>query len=361
MRDARNRGTYNAYNTYNIELSYRKVFLNPFLFFLQSLLYSLLFFVSIRITNGGIKIANGSIRFYAQRGVEFMDVKKWRVMLAVDDHGSFTRAGEELGYTQSGVTQMMKALEKEVGFSLFIKDSHGMSLTADAKALIPAVRSLLNADEVIRQEIASLKGAQIGTIKIGTYLSCSIHWIPKIIREFKETHPDIHFKIVEGVEGELADWIEERRVDIGFISYQRGQNYQFLPVMNDELFAVLPKDHPFTAYNEIPLEMFQGTPFVITEYTPGSDVHRILKQYNIHPDIRYITVNEFSSVSMVEQELGLAILPGLLLRGHSGNFETRPLVPKAYRQLGLAFSSHEELSPASREFLKYAKNFLLDD
>ena len=97
-----------------------------------------------------------------------MDIKRWRVMLAVDDYGSFTRAGEILGYTQSGITQMMKSLEKEVGFSLFIKDKHGMRLTAEAKSLVPAVRRLLNADEVVRQEIASLKGAQVGVIKIGT-------------------------------------------------------------------------------------------------------------------------------------------------------------------------------------------------
>ena len=45
----------------------------------------------------------------------FMNIKRWKVMLAVDDYGSFTRAGEVLGYTQSGITQMMKALEKEVG------------------------------------------------------------------------------------------------------------------------------------------------------------------------------------------------------------------------------------------------------
>ena len=64
----------------------------------------------------------------------------------------------------------------------------------------------------------------------------------------KEKHPDIHFKIVEGEEGELTDWIQERRVDIGFISYQKGHNYQFLPVMDDELFAVLPTDHPLTAF-----------------------------------------------------------------------------------------------------------------
>ncbi len=290
-----------------------------------------------------------------------MDIKRWRVMLAVDDYGSFTRAGEELGYTQSGITQMMKALEKDVGFSLFIKDNHGMSLTEDAKTLIPAIRSLLNANEVIRQEIASLKGAQVGTIKIGTYLSCSIHWIPKIIQEFKEKYPDIHFKIIEGVEGELADWIQERRVDIGFISYQKGHHYQFLPVMDDELFAVLPTDHPLADYEEIPIEEFEGLPFIITEFTPGSDVHRALKQHKVKPDIRYITVNEFSSLSMVEHKLGLTILPGLLLRGQVGNYAIRPLKPRTFRNLGLAYSSYEELSPASKIFLEYAKDFLLDD
>ncbi|MGN0351241.1 MAG: LysR family transcriptional regulator substrate-binding protein, partial [Roseburia sp.] len=151
------------------------------------------------------------------------------------------------------------------------------------------------------------------------------------------------------------------RVDIGFISYQKGQHYQFLPVMDDELYAVMPKSHPFTEFDEIPMEWFQNTPFIITEFSPGNDVHRILNHYNIKPDIRYITISEFSSLSMVEHELGLTILPGLLLRGQCGNFETRPLAPRAYRQLGLAFSSPEELSPASKIFLKYAKDFLLDD
>lgn len=256
-----------------------------------------------------------------------MDIKKWKVMLAVDHHGSFTRAGLELGYTQSGITQMMKTLEKDVGFSLFKKVGHGTFLTDEAKALLPAIRSLLHAEEVIRQEIASLKGAQTGTIIIGTYLSCSIHWIPKIIQEFQQKHPDIHFKIIQGSEGELAEWIQERKVDIGFLSYQSEQRYQFLPVMNDELFAVLPKGHPLAAQDAIPIEDFNDQPFIITEYTPGSDIHRILKEHQVTPDIRYVTVNEFSSLSMVEHNLGLAILPGLLLRGQIGNYTTLPPPP----------------------------------
>ena len=89
-----------------------------------------------------------------------MDIKSWKIMLAVDDYGSFTRVGAELGYTQSGITQMMKNLEKKVGFPLYIKDHHGIRLTNEAKSLIPAIRTLLNADEVIHQEIAALNGAQ---------------------------------------------------------------------------------------------------------------------------------------------------------------------------------------------------------
>lgn len=109
------------------------------------------------------------------------------------------------------------------------------------------------------------------------------------------------------------------------------------------------------------MEAFEGVPFIITEYSPGSDVHRALKQYKINPDIRYVTVNEFSSLSMVEHKLGTTILPGLLLRGQVGDFVVRPLKPRAYRNLGLAYSSKDELSPASKIFLEYAKDFLLDD
>ena len=63
-----------------------------------------------------------------------MDLRKWSVLLAVVDYGSFTKAGEELNYTQSGITHMMKSLEQEVGFPLFNKDHHGVSITKEGKA-----------------------------------------------------------------------------------------------------------------------------------------------------------------------------------------------------------------------------------
>ena len=95
-----------------------------------------------------------------------MDLHKLEVFLTVADYLNFTRAGEDLGYTQSGITHMMKSLEKEIGFPLFIKNHHGVTLTQEAENLLPSIRSLLAANESLNQEISFLKGAKKGTIKI---------------------------------------------------------------------------------------------------------------------------------------------------------------------------------------------------
>ena len=289
-----------------------------------------------------------------------MDLKKLDVFLTVSDLGNFTKAGEKLGYTQSGITQMMKSLEQEIGVPLFVKRHRGVTLTQEGASLLPAIRSLVSANENLNQEISFLKGAKKGTIKIGAYTSCTIHWLPEIIDKFQREYPGIVFEIIEGNESELAEWVSDHKVDIGFTSYHEHQSYQFIPVYDDPMLAVFPKDHPWAQYDEIPLEWYEGVPFVVSEYTYINDVHQILKSHKVKPDIKYTMSNDFSILSMVEHNLGISILPRLILRGKSGNFVARPLIPRAYRRLGMAISSFEELSPAMKIFIKYARNYLLD-
>lgn len=289
-----------------------------------------------------------------------MDLKKWHVFLSVAKYGNFTKAGDELGYTQSGITQMMKNLEREVGFPLFHKTNHGIFLTSEGSALLPSIRELIAADESLKQEISFLKGATQGTLKIASYTSCAIHWIPKIIRDFQKNHPGILFEIMEGHENEIEDWVLNFQADIGFTSDNKIQTVEFIPVHKDPMFAILPKGHPYTKCDEVPIEAFENMPFIICEYTYTSDIHRILNQYNIHPDIKYTTYNDFCVLSMVEHNLGISILPELVLRGHTGNYEVRPLKPDIYRTLGMVIHPTHGRSPAMKIFIKYAKKHLLE-
>lgn len=287
-----------------------------------------------------------------------MGLRKWNVFLSVVDLGSYTKAGEALGYTQAGITQMMKSLEKEVGFPLFHKGRQGVFLTREGSALLPSIRYLLSANESLNQEISFFQGAKKGTLKIGTYASCSIHWIPGIICAFRNEYPGIHFDVMEGNEAELSRWIREYKVDIAFTSYQDSSSYHFIPVYDDPMLAVMPKGHPFAAYDEVPIELFADADFVVSDYTRLNDVHRILQSAGVTPKIRYTSHNDFSILSMVEQRLGVSILPALILHGRSGNFEARPLRPGAYRRLGMAVTSATDMSPAKRLFIEYTKSYL---
>lgn len=224
---------------------------------------------------------------------------------------------------------------------------------------MPSIRNLIASSESLKQEISFLKGAERGTLKIGTYTSCSIHWIPKIIREFQKNNAGILFDIIEGHENEIADWVLNYKVDIGFCSYQKNQTADFIPVHDDEMLAILPKGHPYTEYKQIPLELFQDAPFIICEYTYNTDIHQILKHYNIHPDIKYTMNNDFSILSMVEHNLGISILPELVIRGRAGNFEVRPIEPYVYRKLGMTVHPSHDWSPAMKIFIRYAKEYLL--
>lgn len=289
-----------------------------------------------------------------------MDIKKLLVLLAVVDCGSFTKAGEKLGYTQSGITHMMKSLEQEVGFPLFTKGHHGVALTKAGQTLLPSIRNLMAANETLYQEISFLKGAKKGILKIGSFSSCSMHWLPRIITNFQQQYPDIRFEIMEGDERELMTWISEHKTDIVFISHQENIPYRFIHVMDDPMYAVFPKGHRFSQYEEVPITEFENEPFVVAEYTYENDVHRLLKEHNVKPDIRYTLRTEFAMLSMVEHNLGVTIMPGLILRNLSGNYEIRPLSPACHRKLGMAVSPSDDLSPAAKIFIKYAQDYLLD-
>ena len=81
-----------------------------------------------------------------------MDIKKYEVLLAVVDKGSFIKAAADLGYTQSGITYMMNSLEKECGFPLLQRSNKGVMLTLEGERLIPVIRRLVNINLELEEE-----------------------------------------------------------------------------------------------------------------------------------------------------------------------------------------------------------------
>lgn len=284
-----------------------------------------------------------------------MNTKKLQVLLTVIDEGSFTKAGDVLQYTQSGITQMMKTLEQEIGFPLFIKSHHGVTPTPECERILPSIRQLLVHDEKLSQEISFIHGLQKGVLRIGSYASCASTWLPHILPEFQEKYPNIHISIVEGGEGEITQWIYDHTVDIGLLSTPARYSFDFIPLVKDPMVVVLPQDHPLCSYKKIPITALEHIPFIASDASFDQDVHSIIKKTGVKPDIRFTSKNDYTILSMVEHGLGVSILPELIVKTYTGNYEMRPLDPNCMRTLGIGLTSKAEASPASAMFIKALK------
>ena len=87
-----------------------------------------------------------------------MDIKKLEVLLKVIETKSLTAAGNQLGFTQSGVSHLIKTIEDEFGFPVLIRGKGGVRLTENGRALLPAIRGILNGNDQMGQVVGHIRG-----------------------------------------------------------------------------------------------------------------------------------------------------------------------------------------------------------
>ena len=179
-----------------------------------------------------------------------MNTQKIKILLTAIEKGSLTRAGQALGYTQSYLTQIMKAFEEEVGFPLLVKTNRGVEPTQEARMLLPAMRRLLESEELFDQEIAELQGQRRGTIRIGTFVSTSVYWVPQIIEYFQNNYPQVVFQIEELGHDEMINGLVDGSLDIALMSYPGDKvSIDFIPILEDPMLIAFPTGHELGRYD----------------------------------------------------------------------------------------------------------------
>lgn len=287
-----------------------------------------------------------------------MDINKYALFADVAETRNFTKSGERMGYTQPGVSHILKTLENELGFPLFIRTKQGVSLTPNAEQILPLVRNLLAVNENLDQTINSLNGLEKGRLKIATFASVSIHWLPTIIHKFQQDYPGIDIDLMEGGTDDIVSWAESNVVDFGFLSRRHTKSLEWISLYDDPLMAILPKDHPADPGTSYPIEAMDGASFIISAVGTDYDVHHALKKADIKPSIHFSSKDDHAIVSMVANQLGVSILPKLVIRDFENQIKALPLEPYFSRNLGIGVRSIENMTPAATRFIEYTKELI---
>ena len=283
-----------------------------------------------------------------------MESSRCKAFLAAAECGSLTRAAEKLNYTASGVSQLISAMESEFGFLLLKRTTRGVVLTAEGERMLPAVRAFLSQENRMHELAANINGLDIGLINIASYSSIATHWLPKVIADFKKKYPNININLMEGVRQEVLKWIEEGRADIGLLSGGDDIDYDWIPLADDPMIAVLPKDHPLADAKEFPLDRCEQEEFIMPAMGKDEDVMKMLNKYDIVPNIVYSTNESFSAWALIENGLGISITNELLMHGWDCDVAKIPVSPPEKITLGMILPSVKHASPAVKRFVKNA-------
>ena len=288
-----------------------------------------------------------------------MESKKLEALLMAVDLGSFTKAAEVLGYTQSGLTHMMNSLEKEVGFTLLERGRSGVRLTEEGERIAPAVREFLQANARLDSVIEQVASSRTEIIRVSAYASIAMHWLPEIIQRFRDTHPEVTVDIQMGSVEEVYRWVREDRVDMCFASRQEGVSLEWTHLRDDPLLVILPPDYDLQGREQLDIHALQGMDFLMPSLGFHLDIMRALG--SVEPKIRKTQVSDSVIISMVEHGLGVSVLSELVLKGRRDNVVAVPMDPPAARELGIAVRSKKELRPIARRFITEAKEILESD
>lgn len=284
-----------------------------------------------------------------------MDTKKLEALTMAVQMGSFTKAAEVLGYTQSGLTHMMNSLEKDIGFTLLLRGRSGVRLTAAGERVYPLICSFLEAGSELEREIGLINTHREETIRVAAYASISVHWLPEIIQRFRSRHPDVNVDIQMGNVEEIYRWVREDKVDMCFASRQEGINMEWMHLRDDPLLVILPPHFNLGGANSFPVQRFEGLDFLMPSPGFHQDITRALSAGGVSPNIRTTQVSDSVIISMVEHGLGVSILSELVLKGRKDDVLAVPLDPPAVRELGIAVRSKKELRPMAKRFMMEAR------
>ena len=278
---------------------------------------------------------------------------KYLAFVKTVDTGSFTKAAESLNYAQSSISKMVADLEKEWGISLLQRNKKGVCLTSSGKQLLPYARKILSDFEEIEQKVNAINGIQSGIVRIGTFSSVAINWLLDIFAKFQEDYPEIDYEMLLGDYDEVEKWISEGRVDCGFLRLPTRKVFDVISLKKDEYKAVLPVNHPLATKEKLDYWDLNDQPFLLLERGGKTEVSELLETNDAHPNIRFITWEDYAIMAMVERGLGIGVLPEMILKRIPYQIAIRSFRNPYFREIALAMKDRTKLTPATEKFIEY--------
>ena len=287
-----------------------------------------------------------------------MSIYSYEIFEIVSEKGSFAKAAAILRLTPSAVSHSIAKLEDDLGCQLFWRNRSGVELTEEGKRLLPYIKKIQASNDELLLEASRIRNSEVGLVKVGVFYSVAANWLPHILKKFKADCPGIEVEIFEGGYADISKWIEDRKVDIGFLSNLTAENMDYTVLKKEPLIYVTPPDFVPKNKTYVTIEEMKENELILQRECGDFDALAFLEANDIKVNSYYNMYEDQTLLSLAECGLGTAIMPGLAAKLSTSNVNRYPIKPEVTRTIVLAVPDRGSMSQAAKLFEQHVFDFM---
>lgn len=287
-----------------------------------------------------------------------VEIRQLRALLAVAEEGSFAKAAERLGFTQSAVSQQIAGLERAVGDKVFDRPGgpKRAQLTPVGSLLVEHAGAMLGRLQLVEDGLRSLRAGEVGRLVVGSFQSVSVNVLPEIIGRLRSERPGLSVRCIEddGNDDLMARLLADE-IDLSFlVSLPDHPDIEAVPVLVDPFVLVSPMCCPPPSADPGALD---GEPMIGQQ--PNScqlSIDELLRDRGIEPDYVFRSNDNGAVQAMVRAGMGSAIMPRLAVDLNDPGTRVVELdPPMPPRTITIAKRRGRTLIPAANRFCELAQ------
>ena len=227
---------------------------------------------------------------------------------------NYRKAAEELYISQPSLSRSIASLESELGILLFEKNGRGVNLTKGGKLFLEYADRIIDECEIAKNKMKEM-ASDGGKIDIGYVFPLASHYIPHNVRDFlnKKENKNVTFNFFQNHTSAIAKKVRSGELDVGFGGYIDKEEFEFFPVLSEEMVLITPKGHELESHKKVSIQELRNYPVIgyDRESWLGNYTKQLYRRLAFQPNIVVECPDEHSIVALVSEDFGIALVPAI--------------------------------------------------
>ncbi len=227
---------------------------------------------------------------------------------------NYRKAAEELYISQPSLSRSIASLESELGVLLFEKNGRGVNLTKGGKFFLEYADRIIDECEIAKNKMKEM-ASDGGKIDIGYVFPLASHYIPHNVRDFlnKKENKNVTFNFFQNHTSAIAKKVRSGELDVGFGGYIDKEEFEFFPVLSEEMVLITPKGHELESHKKVSIQELRNYPVIgyDRESWLGNYTKQLYRRLAFQPNIVVECPDEHSIVALVSEDFGVALVPAI--------------------------------------------------